>query len=50
VPWEVRVVGYRIVAFLNDRQQPTTELAAGAASRVVQLSKETRSNGRTQLP
>jgi hypothetical protein len=40
VAWDVTVVGYRIVAFLNDRQQPTEQLAQQAASRVVQLSKE----------
>lgn len=36
--WEVRTVGYRIVAFLSDGAQPTEVLAKAAASRVMEMA------------
>lgn len=38
--WEVRTVGYRIVAFLSDGAQPTEVLANAAASRVIELARQ----------
>jgi hypothetical protein len=38
VAWEVTVIGYRVVAFLNDSEHPQEQYVAEAASRVVQLT------------
>jgi hypothetical protein len=39
-PWEVEVVGYRVVVFLHEDASPTEELAHRAASRVVEVHQQ----------
>lgn len=40
VPWEVRRIGYRIVVFLSDDEQPTEAMAQAAADRVVHTAAQ----------